>query len=243
MNKTVFLCSMTLLLMSATPIMSASQSMFIGTIQFPATIKKVPNLRIWYGGHKITGETNNRTKQLIFSIPEIGESKKFHIVISDSIQFEMEEDADNTAKYMKIGNNKPYKCCEIVRMKQEQSFHTNATYEYTGSRPLINESKVAYSWKITKKGLDNNRQLPENAIVICFPSDYVDRIEGGNKSELPRIMVKQDLLERVGSEQKLHDQATELLLSAINFDTMHTKITQEIKNQPTKTIIACKTCG
>jgi hypothetical protein len=213
-------------------------------MQFPNTLKKIPSLRIYYGGHKITGEPNNRTKQLIFSIPEIGESKKFHIVITEHVQFELAEGSSNTVKYLKIAENQPYKCCEIEQTKSDEtlSTHRPQTGEFDSARVVIPETKTSYHWKITKQRLDDNRQLPDNSIVICFSPEYIQDIVGGSKGELPRIVIKSDILELVGSEEKLHDQETELLLSVINSDALHTKITQKVKNQNTKTIIACKTC-
>jgi hypothetical protein len=240
-NKNALVFALTLLTISSTSILSAAQSMFIGTIQFPTELKKVPSLRIYYGGSKITGEPNDRTKQLIFSIPEIGESKKFHIVITESIQFEIEE---NTVKYIKLAPKQAYKCVEVEQIKHE-SLQTQDTRpgEFDGARLVIPESKISYTWRVTKKGLDNNRQLPDNTIVLCLSPAYIDRIEGGSKAELPRIFIKPDLLDIVGSEKKLHDEETELLLSAIDYDALHSKITQAIKNpNPTETIIACKTC-
>lgn len=235
---------MILLVMSSSPIIRAAQSLFIGTIQFPTILKKVPCLRIYYGGHKITGEPNDKTKQLIFSIPEIGEkmgqNKKFHLVITESIQFEIEE---NTVKYVKIAPKQAYKCVEIEQIKHESMApHTHSPGEFDGARLVIPETKVSYTWRVTKKGLDEHGQLPDNAIVICLSPTYIDRIEGGSKAEFPRIIIKTDLLDIVGSEKKLHEEETELLLSAINSDALHSKINQEIKNQSTKTIIACKTC-
>ncbi len=235
---------MIVLAISSSPSIVATQSLFIGTIQLPITLKKVPSLRIYYGGHKITGEPNDKTKQLIFSIPEIGEkmgqNKKFHLVITESIQFEIDE---NTVKYIKIAPKQAYKCVEVEQTKHESITHMPPAGEFDGTRLVIPETKVSYTWHVTKKGLDDNRQLPDNTIVICLSPAYIDRIEGGNKAELPRIFIRSDLLDIVGSEKKLHEEETELLLSAINYDALHSKINQEIKNpQNTKTLIACKTC-
>jgi len=215
-----------------------SHPLFIGTIQFPTTLQTVPGIRIYCCGHKITCETNNETKQLLFSIPEISDSKKIFLLITEALQFEVEE---NTVKYIKNALRVPYKLYSLELLKREELPDEN---EQDSIRIHIPESKATtYSWLIQEAQLDNStRKVPDNTIIICYTPDYIDRLEGGNAMELPRIIVKENILEIAGSEKKLHDSATRLLLSVIDYDTLHKKIEQEVKNDhPNKTIIACRT--
>lgn len=222
---------------------SQSQSLFIGTIQFPASIQKVPGIRIYCSGHKITCETNDETKQLLFSIPEINDSKKNFLLITEALQFEVEE---NTVKYIKTAHKTPYKLYSLELRKLvlhtgEEIVNEN---ERDGARLHMAEPETTYSWLVEEAQLDSTTgKVPDNTIIVCYTPDYIDHLEGGTSIELPRIIIKENLLEIAGSEQNLHDSATRLLLSVIDYDTLHKKIELEVKNdhQHNKTIIACRT--
>jgi len=217
----------------------ASQSLFIGTIQFPATLKSVPGIRIYYSGHKITCDTNDETRQLIFSIPKMEEHKKFFLLITERIQFETEE---NTVKFLKTTSGMPYKLYTFELVKRE--IIPNDDPEQDGKHLHTPEPKTTYIWQIEETYLDDiTSKIPDNAIIVCYTPDYIERLEGGSAVELPRIIVKENLLEIAGSEKNIHDSATRLLLSVIDYDTLHRKIEQAVKNdlRHNKTIIACKT--
>lgn len=206
-----------------------SKAMLLGTVQFPHTIQTVPDIRIYYSGHKITSEENATTKQLLFSIPKLQQTRKFFVVITEKLQFELEE---NTVKHIKLPNNTPYKFYELTLVEQER--------DSTEKNPLDNKY---YTWQIQEQRLSSPvRHIPDETIIICLPPEYVDHLSGGNSIELPHIILKDSLLTIVGSEAELHDRAARLLLSALNYDTLHAKVNQEVKNiHPSKTIIACRT--
>lgn len=55
-------------------------------------------------------------------------------------------------------------------------------------------------------------------------------------------MVKESLLDLVGSEDKLHELSTELLLASLNLDTIHSTLQQKSRSDfQRKTIVALTT--
>ena len=54
-------------------------------------------------------------------------------------------------------------------------------------------------------------------------------LEGGSSIQLPRIVIKDNVIELAGSESALADSSIKLLLSSLDTDAIHATITQEVK--------------
>ena len=77
-----------------------------------------------------------------------------------------------------------------------------------------------------------------NTKVIKYDPKLVGHLEGGSGVELPKIMMASNILELVGSKEKLRDLSDSYILSALDLDTVHARCEQEIKHHPTVNRIA-----
>jgi hypothetical protein len=75
-------------------------------------------------------------------------------------------------------------------------------------------------------------------VIVLYKPDFVETLKGGRAFELPTIALRPDLISVVGSENKLHAFSNELLISAIDLDTVHTALAQTIKVDNHRTLIA-----
>lgn len=237
MNKKFIFLTLALLCANPLALSVYSNSVQTDVIQFPTSLQIVPSLPIYYGGHKIPCETNDEAKQLLFTLPKIDVINQLYLYIGEEFRFEVEE---NTVKYLKAPRNKEYKFFSLKLTKQENLPKSN---ELDGERLRMPEPSVDYQWHIEEKQLDASRRLPDNTIIICFNPDYISHLEAGNDTNLPRIIVKENICELAGSENQIHETAEQLLLSAIDYNALHKKIERVVKNdhQRNKTIIACCT--
>ena len=221
------------------PANSYFEALFIGTIQFPNTIKKVPNIRVYCSGHIIKTETDDDSKKLTFSIPESKNKKRFSLLITEGIQFETEE---NTVKYLKIDPSlQEYKFYqfELVKKNAEQNGESKDKTKSIKNHEQPENHNADYHWVIEEDHLAlEDGRIPDDTVIICYKPSYIEGLQGGTKLEFPHIRIKNNILQLAGSEDQLHDTSITLLLSSLDYDTIHRSIRQEIKQDYQKTLIA-----
>ncbi len=192
------------------------KGIFVGAVQFPKTLSDIPHFRIYYGGNKIKSDIHINGKKVIFTIPEDKRRTAFTIVITESIQFASE---DNTIMYLKLAKNQPYKFFSIQLIKTE-----NAVVENDKRK------EPTYEWIIEEQHIDLlDGRIPDDALIICMNPHFIQGLEGGNVVELPKIIVKSDIVQLAGSEAKLEDSYAKLLLSSLDTDAIHVNIHEEVK--------------
>lgn len=194
-------------------LLSHNKKLFMGSIKFPEAIITIPNLRIYYKGQIITCESNNETKNLAFSIAEESKIVSFYLLITEKITYASEK---NTIKYLKA--IQPYKIYKLTLDNENDT----ETWAIESIAPNLYDNKI-----------------PDNTIIVCCNPEYIDTIKGGTTIMLPDIIIRNDILQLVGSEKQLHEHLNELLLASLDYDTIHARIQQEIKpNYQQKTIVA-----
>jgi len=210
------------------PVYAVAQRLFTGTIQFPKQIAQVPGVRVYHAGRKITTTTNDNAKSVSFSLPET--KTIFYLVISPQIEFVSEE---NIVKYLTLHSKVPVKFFVLELLAQDIAGGSNqfrlASIDKTHTSP----------WHIKEiTPPTSNARIPDDAIIVCLDPAWVDRIEGNTAYDIKAI-IKNDIISQVGSEAKLHEVAAQWLLAALNTDTIHGSIDQEIctTSQP-KTVVA-----
>lgn len=209
----------------------AIKTFFRGTIQFPQTMSSIPNIRVYSGGYKIKSETT--AHGLTFEVPEEKHRRKFNILITEKVQFQTEADT-NTIQYLKIADGQKYKYYTVVLMKNDDDIHFDAIADAKNKKKTIPQ----FEWDIEEHALDlANGRIPDDAIIICFNPSYVDHLEGGNALELPKVVIKKNIIQLAGSEDNLLDASATLMLSSLDTDTIHANIRQEVKNDYQKTRI------
>jgi len=94
------------------------------------------------------------------------------------------------------------------------------------------------SWHVEQRSLHADGIIPDDALIICCNPDLIDELSGGNSIDLPTIHLCQDLLKKVGSEEALHEATDSFLISCLNLDTLHTKLTFDVKQHQEKKLVA-----
>lgn len=213
-----------------------NKKMIWGAIQFPKTLTSIPDIRIYYSGQRIKCETQQESKRITFAIPDSTQKNQFKILITDNVEFASEY---NIIKYLKVRHNTPYKFYLATLVQQ--------TIPLCSLEQLDNEgvsSKNILTWHIQEypNALEKER-IPDDTIIICLKASYIEKLDGSNETMLPIIKIRPDIIKLAGSEQRIHDQANELILSLLDYDTIHAAMHQEEvhpTNNP-KTVLAITT--
>jgi len=202
----------TLTLFTMVPVLS--NTLFMGSIQFPDSIKTVPDMRIYYAGHKITSAVNATTKENTFNICENQNCSTFYLIITDNIDLETPK-GSNTIRYLVNKHN---------------------AYKFYAIR-LIKKDKYEYEWVIKEIPLIGNR-IPDNAIIVYYNPEYIETVKIENSIRLLKIHMKQNIVELAGSHEQLQEESERILCSAINLDSIHTKIEPTTKQFCEKLVVA-----
>lgn len=207
---------------------SSPKGVFYGTVQFPNTLEMVPNMRVYYAGHKIICEANDATKQQSFAIPEMRNRTFFYLLITPDIEF---CSPDNTIPYLTLKKERPYKfyTLELTMIPAKSK------------KRKVNDPGFEYTWIVKEIDLATvtGGKIPDETIIVCYHPDYIQSLEGGNMVEFPKIIIKPDVAKLAGSEAKLYEQSAKWFLTALNTDTIHDTAQAELRINPqAKTILA-----
>ncbi len=85
------------------------------------------------------------------------------------------------------------------------------------------QTATIYTWTIDPMALKENK-IPDDALIVCYTPQYVERMEGGSSIQLPKIIIKDNVLELAGSESNLIDSSITLLLSSLDTDAIHANV-------------------
>lgn len=212
-----------------------SPMIFGGTIQFPRSVTKVPDIRIYRSGSIIDAAIDNTSKKISYSISDDRSQNMFTLLIAESKALSAEVD-ENTIKYWKVKPRHPYKFYSLM-LKE-----VVANNQSTSSRTQAQQSP--FIWAVKEHTLTfNNGRIPDNTIMVCYNPDFIDTISGGSIVNVPSIVIKPDILRMVGSEVILHEKSVEMLLSsALDYDSLHSHVKQTVKlDYPNKTVVTLTT--
>lgn len=240
-SPALLLVSLILSLVATAPsLLCSSSRLVLGSIQFPATVERVPSLRVYYAGHQIPVEIQQETKQITFSIPRSPNQNKFYMLISQSVNFASLSNyhpaiTHNTVEYCRVAKDSPYKLFELELVEES---HSNENI-LTAPASQVKKENASYRWIINEhKLVHDDLRMPDMTVIVLYNPDFVETLRAGSGFELPTIALRPDLLSVVGSESKLHAFSHELLMSAIDLDTVHTVLAQTIKVDNQRTLIA-----
>ena len=222
---------------------SYTKGLFIGSIQFPITLHHVPSMRVFCGGNKITCEKNDVSKRITFTIPEDKHRTQFPLIITEHVQFEVQEDS-NTIKFLKIPAKQRYKLymLELLKVAKEDTSETKKPARGSSLYASTLDSSYSYEWLIhEEKDSLIDGKIPDDAIVVYFKPEYVQSLRGGNAFELPRIMIKKDIAQLAGSEEKLHDFSKSLVISSLDLNAIHANVQAQVTQEYHRTLITLVT--
>jgi len=200
---------------------SFDKNLFVGNMLFPHTISNIPQIPVYQKGLKIQTEVDNSSKKIQFTISEDKECRHFYLLITQYIQPKIE---DNTVQCLKIEPGQTHKFYKITLIAKRED------------KNLKDKDNISYSWKVKDKKLTQGI-IPDDTLIILFNSDYVEKLDGGNDLELPKIIIKNNILELAGSEKKLHNEANEILMGSLDLNILHIKPTAEVKPEYKKKLV------
>jgi hypothetical protein len=207
----------------------SQQTLFMGTIQWPTALKKVPSLRMYHAGHQLSGETNHETHQITYAVPEMRDISIITLIIAEPQNIKLQMAEDNTIQHLTIIKDTPHKCYQITRTHADPtSIAVNPTSKTTPTD----------SWRVEQRRLHDDGTIPDNALIVCCNPDLIGDISGGNSIDLPTIHIVSDVLTKMGSEEALHEAADTFLITCLNLDTLHTKLTFDVKQHQEKKLVA-----
>lgn len=190
-----------------------------GSIQFPKNVQAIPDIRIYYSGQRIKYEIDHDLKRINFAIPDEAQKTQYRLIITDHLEFESE---GNVIKYLKVKEKTSYKYYLLEREQPGQSY----CFLEKDDADITSPSKKKWTIKQVTDGLVNYR-IPDDAIIICCNPSYIGSLKSMNTANLPTIEIRSDILKVTGSEKKLHEFSDELILSLIDYDTIHAAAQQE----------------
>jgi len=205
---------------SATSIYSLDKVIYVGNILFPHSLQKTPQMAIYRGGQKIKTETDDTSKKVQFTISEDKNYKTFYVLIAQDIQPKIQ---NNTVQFLSVAPTQNYKFYKIEHIKKSSDDANK---------------KDTYTWDIVGGKVRKDGRIPDNTLIIVYNPDYIEKLEGGNELELPKIIIKQNILEiGGGTEEKLHDEEAALLMASLKLNIIHTPEKSEIKQFRDKKLI------
>lgn len=207
-----FLVSTILLLLTSANIQS--RGLMIGTINFPKNLPTIPHVRIYYEGKIVNGTPDNQKKSISFSIPKLDQEFKFTLLITESIEFAISEvkikdTQQNTISFMKIPEEHTYKLYDLLLLPK---FNTENSKKPT----------LEYQWKVCSQlRCMPNRMVPDNALVLLLDPAWIESVQGTTEYEFPTITIDQARITENGSTEQFYKKTDEIILAAIDSDTMH----------------------
>ncbi len=196
---------------------STEKALRLGTIQFPSSISRIPSMRIYYSGNKIPTVSDNEGKKITFSLN--ANVQKIHVVITPNISFHTSPHDTNIIDFLKADADYKYWVMTLDKKACKKD------------SIIALVEPIEYEWTTKVDQLVDGR-IPDEAIIICYDPTYINGVIGnGSSFELPTIQIQDNVLQLAGSESQLQDISAKLLLSCIDFDTIHTAIRREVKHQ------------
>lgn len=195
--------------------------LFMGKIKFPYSVAVGMPVPIFYDGRSIKGEVHESQHQITFDVPWSRGQQSVYLLVTEKNPekvFKPLLDAKslhNTIDYLKISRGQSYKLYKLILVMGAQGV----------------------TWHAQAAELPDSGQIPDQTIIILYFPELVDAVEGGNSLELPSVILRDDMLSLVASEQDLAEQLVKVQLSAIDISTIHTPIKQVVQQNATRTIV------
>ena len=222
-----------------TPFLYA-RSLVMGMIQFPRILKKIPSVRIYYGGKIVNSHAHEGIAKVTFEVSKNNRQSTFYLLITEHIQYQVKTFADkswqsNTIDYLQLPPQQPYKFYRLELLPD--ALETMDTMEIPKQQTRQTEKDNRYHWKVYEEQLPTTGKIPDETIVVCYFPEAITIRNGGSKLELPAIAIKHNVIDWMGSEEKLHEESIKLQIASLDTDTIHAPTRQEIKQNPQRTLI------
>ena len=212
-----------------------------GTLAFPASLKSNPMLRIYYGGHIIPYETHPN-KKVSFWIPAHESQTTFYVLVTKSVGVQTKQRGEiknNTIDYLKVPEGQAYKLYELELVQELPEIPDE---QATHKKQIKKIAAPTYHWNITEQTIDTETQrIPDETVIVCYFPEYIENLSGGSALELPTVTITPNIVQKAGSEEKLHEASTTLVLASIDTDTIHNAPEPQATKQGSERILIAPT--
>ncbi len=217
-----------------------TRSLLMGMIQFPRMLKKVPAIRVYYGGKIINSYRHEGIPKVTFEVSKNNHQTTFYLLVTEHIEYRVKTLSDlscqsNTIDYLQLPPNQQYKFYRLELVPDAIESINNM--ELLKQQNTPSEENNSYHWKVYEEQLPGNGKIPDETIVVCYFPNVVAMLNGGSKLELPTIVIKQNIIDLMGSEEKLHEASVKLQIASLDTDTIHTPTKRKIKQDYQCTLI------
>lgn len=238
-NKT--LLSLIFSILATTATIGYTRSLLMGTIQFPPAIKQIPAIRVYYGGKIISSNIHESgMPKVTFEVTRGKRQNRFYILVIETFDYQLKQTLEsdwnqNTIDYLKITPDQPYKFYVLDLIQDTPELDQNNSMEilkhHTQNYPST------YHWEINDGELSQEGKVPDATIIVRYFPELIQGLKGGNNLELPTIVLRPDMVEHYGSEEKLYEDSIKLLLASIDSDTIHAPTKREIKSDHRRVLV------
>jgi len=216
------------------------RSLLMGMIQFPRMLKKVPAIRVYYGGKIVNSYTHEGIPKVTFEVSRNNHQTIFYLLVTEHIKYQVKTFSDvswqsNTIDYLQLPPNQQYKFYRLELVSD--AIESIDNMKFLKQQNVPTEENNSYHWKIYEEQLPKSGKIPDETIVVCYFSNAIAMLNGGSKLELPTIVIKHNVIDLMGSEEKLHEASVKLQIASLDTDTIHTPTKREIKQDYQRTLI------
>lgn len=217
----------------ASPSLVLCSALILGSIQFPFSLTKVPNIRVYYGGVKIKTESDTDTRRLTFALPRGSNQNKFFVLITDAVGFSLAREQDNsvtnTIEYLKVLRGHQYRLFELSLVQPSDSVAKSTEDNQIASAEHV--PATTPMWHIQEqKILHEDQRVPDTTVIICYNPEFIDTMRAGTIHELPVLIVKPNIIDLAGGTESLvHQTSDEMLIASMDIDTIHRAINESVK--------------
>jgi len=203
-------CCVVLVVLMATFAPCAQAEPLAGSIAFPSSLTNAPSLRVYYCGQKVATDTFGSTVR--FTINKESDNERMYVLVTTKIRpvsarIGVGEHLINTIDHLRVPNGQAYKFYALVRDKRADG---------------------SARWRVERKlELNESRCIPDDTLIVLWRPDCIAKLEDDSTQVFPRLVCKDDTVNRFGSSQQLHEFATEMWMEAINSDFFHAKRAKE----------------
>jgi len=203
-------------------------------------LKKVPAIRVYYGGKIVNSYTHEDIPKVTFEVSKNNQQTTFYLLVTEQIKYQVKTFSDiscqsNTIDYLQLPSNQQYKFYRLELIPD--AIESIDNMELLKQQNALPEKNNNYHWKIYEEQLPENGKIPDETIVVCYFPDAIAMLNGGSKLELPAIVIKRNVIDLMGSEEKLHEASVKLQIASLDTDTIHTPTKREIKQDYQRTLI------
>lgn len=242
-NHPKFVVSLIFSILATAPASLFARSLLMGTVQFPHTIQQVVSpIRVYYAGRIIHSHGHAiGVPKVTFEITRGKRQNRFYILITPEISYQLKDlleldSKQNTIDYLKVIPDQPYKFYVLDLIQDTPPFNQSTSIATLKNKNLASTTPT-YHWEIREELLPETGEVPDAAIVICYFPEFVAGLTGGSNLELPTIVLRSDMLECAGSQDKLYEESIKLQLASINSDTIHAPTKCETRLDKQRTLI------